>query len=138
MEISNVDTIKKNGFKTLIVEDNRSFRQTLRDSLQTLFPSMVIQEAEDGRTALQKVDTFHPQLIFMDIQLPGENGLSLTQKIKATYPNIKIIVLTSHSAPDYQEAALKLGANGFIQKNSLTWKQIELLIKSMKPNSISN
>jgi len=130
METSKVSPTRNDGFKTLIVEDSHSFRQTLKDSLQALFPSMVIQEAEDGRMVLQKVDVFLPHLIFMDIQLPGENGLSLTRKIRATHPDIKIIIMTSHNGLEYQEAASQCGANHFIQKDSLDQGQIESLIKS--------
>jgi len=64
------------------VEDNAPFRQTFRESLQTSFPAIAIDEVADGVEALQKVDPFLPDLIFMDIHLPGENGLELTRKIK--------------------------------------------------------
>ena len=70
--------------KVLIVEDNASFRIILNDKLKTLFPSIIIQEAAEGDEALQKMDAFRPDLIFMDIRLPGENGLQLTQKNKGS------------------------------------------------------
>jgi len=68
------------NLKTLIVEDNASFREILKDKLQTLFSSIVIYEAAEGREALQKLDALEPDLVFMDIRLPGENGIQLTQK----------------------------------------------------------
>ena len=116
--------------KVLIVEDNASFRTTLRDSLQTLFPSMIVHEAVEGNEALQKVDRFHPELIFMDIRLPGENGLHLTQKIKASYPETKVMILTSYDTQEYREAAARCGANCFVTKDSLNWQLIESFIKS--------
>ncbi len=116
---------------TLIVEDNANFRRVLKDNLQTLFPSMVIHEAAEGNEALQRVDTFHPELIFMDIGLPGENGLQLTQRIKTSYPDTKVIILTSHDTLEYREAAIRCGANCFITKASLTWEQLETLVKSL-------
>ena len=76
--------------KTLIVENNASFRGMLKENLLTRFPSMVIQEAEEGKAALQKVEALQPDLIFMDLQLPGENGLQLTKKIKTSYPGTKV------------------------------------------------
>ena len=73
---SSVETPK---LRTLIVDDNALFRQTFKEILQTLFPSMVIHEASERNEALQRVDTFRPELIFMDIRLPGENAFQLTK-----------------------------------------------------------
>ena len=116
---------------TLIIEDNANFRRVLKTNLQDLFPSMVIHEAAEGNEALQKVDTFRPELIFMDIGLPGENGLQLTQRIKTSYPDTKVIILTSHDTLEYREAAIRCGANCFITKASLNWEQLETLVKSL-------
>jgi len=116
---------------TLIVEDNANFRRVLKNNLETFFPSMVIHEAAEGNEALQRVDTFRPELIFMDIGLPGENGLQLTQRIKTSYPDTKVIILTSHDTLEYREAAIRCGANCFITKASLNWEQLETLVKSL-------
>jgi len=116
---------------TLIVEDNANFRRVLKINLQDLFPSMVIHEAAEGNEAFQRVDTFRPELIFMDIGLPGENGLQLTQRIKTSYPDTKVIILTSHDTLEYREAAIRCGANCFITKGSLNWEQLETLVKSL-------
>ena len=119
--------------KALIVEDNDSFRETLKDSLQTLFPSMVIHEAGEGGEALQKVDTFHPELIFMDIRLPGENGLQLTQKITATYPETRVMIMTSYDTREYREAAFRCGARSFVPKDAMNWELLETFVKSFQP-----
>jgi two-component system response regulator YesN len=95
------------------------------------FPSIVIEEATEGNEALRKVDMFFPDLIFMDIQLPGENGLLLTQKIKKDHPKIIICILTSYDLPEYREVALQCGATCFITKDSLVWEEIEALIKAI-------
>jgi YesN/AraC family two-component response regulator len=115
--------------KILIVEDYASLRQSLKKILHLQFPLTVIEEAADGNEALKKVDTFLPDLIFMDIKLPGENGIHLTQKIKKDHPEIIIAILTSYDSPEYREAAFKCGANWFIAKGS--WKEIEALVKSI-------
>jgi DNA-binding NarL/FixJ family response regulator len=120
-----------NSFKTLIVEDNAFFRQSFKDTLQTQFPLMAIEEIGDGNQVLRRVETFLPHLIFMDIQLPGENGLHLTKKVKVSYPNIFITILTSHNSPEYREAAFQAGADRFMAKDSMSWKEIEALVKSI-------
>ncbi len=117
--------------KMLIVEDNVNFSRVLKDTLHTLFPSAVIQEAYEGKDALHQVDTFLPELIFMDIKLPGENGLQLTQRIKAAYPDMKVVILTNYDILEYREAALRSGANSFLTKDSLDWEQLEKLVKSL-------
>ncbi len=83
-------------FRILIVEDSVPYRKLLRDALQKSFPETAIEEATNGLEALQKVDAFLPNLIFMDVRLPDENGLEFTKKIKTTYPNIHIIILTHY------------------------------------------
>ena len=122
-------------FKTLIVEDNVSFRKTLLEILAARFSFMSIEEAGDGDEALQKIDLFAPNLIFMDIKLPGENGLQLTQRIKAKYPEVVIIVLTSYDFPEYREAAFRYGANHFMVKGLSTNEEILALVESILEDS---
>ncbi|RPI99103.1 MAG: response regulator, partial [Deltaproteobacteria bacterium] len=64
--------------KILIVEDNATFRQMLKEMLYSRFPTMKIAEEPDGRELFPEMDAFHPDIVFMDIRLPGENGLELT------------------------------------------------------------
>ena len=123
------------SFNTLLVEDNASFRQTLFDILSSQFPSIVIEEAADGEEAFQKIESVLPNLIFMDIKLPGENGLQLTQRIKAKHPGVIIIILTSYDLPEYREAAYQYGANHFIVKGSSTNEEILALVRSILKDS---
>jgi len=122
-------------FKTLIVEDNVSFRQTLLEILAARFPFMSIEEAGDGDEALEKIDLSAPDLIFMDIKLSGENGLQLTRKIKAKYSEVVVIVLTSYDFPEYREAAFRFGANHFMVKGRSTNDEILALVESIFEDS---
>jgi DNA-binding NarL/FixJ family response regulator len=118
-------------FKTMLVEDSTSFRQIVKINLQDQFPSMDIIEAADGVEAFQKINSHPPNLILMDITLPGENGLELTSKIKADYPGVIIIILTSHDSPEYREAAIRYKANYFLSKGSIATNEIFKLVKSI-------
>jgi DNA-binding NarL/FixJ family response regulator len=118
-------------FRTLIVEDSTFFRQLLKETLLSRFPKMDIFEAGNGEEALQKIKTKPPDLIFMDIKLPGESGLELTKKIKADCPQMVIIILTSYDLPEYREAASKYGANYFLSKGSTTKEDILEMVKSV-------
>jgi DNA-binding NarL/FixJ family response regulator len=89
-----------NLFKTLIIEDSFVFRLAFKRVLSAKFPAMEIAEAVDGEEALEKVTSFRPNLIFLDVKLPDGNGLELTRKIKAANPSITILVLTSYDIPE--------------------------------------
>jgi len=130
MVSSNPSPRKMNKLRTLIVEDNTLFRKTLRESLQVSFPTIAIDEAINGTEALQRVNAFLPDLILMDIRLPGESGLGLTKKIKATYPDATIFILTNYDTLECRTAASRCGADRFIAKDSLNRMRLEELIKS--------
>ncbi len=122
--------VKTTVSKALIVEDSAIFRKLLKETLCSRFPSMEILEAADGGEAMQKIGSDAPDLIFMDIKLPGESGLDLTAKIKAKYPNVIVIVLTSYDTPEYREAALRAKANYFLSKGSSSKENILKLVES--------
>ena len=116
--------------RALIVEDSGIFRTLLKETLHGRFPSMEIDEAADGQEARQKILSNMPGLIFMDIKLPGENGLDLTAKIKAEHPDIIIFILTSYDTPEYREAAAQAKANYFLSKGSSSKESILALVES--------
>ncbi len=118
-------------YKLLIVEDNPMFRQSFKKVLTSCFPAYAIEDAVDAAGALEKVETLRPDLIFMDIRLPGENGIKLTRKIKASHPEITIVIHTSYDLPEYREAALQAGASHFVTKGSLAERQIKALVESI-------
>jgi len=118
-------------FKVLLVEDSLHFRLLLKENLKDRFPSMVVEEATEGIEAMQKIDSVCPDLVFMDIRLPGENGLSLTKRIKAQCPDIKVIILTSYDLPEYRQTASQLGASHFIAKGSTTMEEILDMVDSI-------
>ena len=118
-------------FRTLIVEDSAFYRQLLKEALNSRFPSMEIFEATDGEGALKKIEAHPPDLVFMDIKLPGESGLDLTKKIKTQHPNIVVIILTAYDIPEYREAAFQYNANHFLSKGSATKEDILTLVNSI-------
>jgi CheY-like chemotaxis protein len=120
------------GFKVLIVEDSTLFRQLLKETLRERFPSIEIHEAVNGEDAFQEIETSRPDLIFMDIRLPGENGIELTKKVKTRYPNIIVIILTGYDLPEYREFACQY-ADYFFSKDSSTTENIFALVQSILP-----
>ena len=118
-------------FKTLLVEDNAPFRQSLKKMLRERFLKMVVEEAEDGEEALEKVESSLPHLVFMDIKLPSANGLEITRKIKERHSTIHVIILTSYDFPEYREAAVQYGADHFLSKESSSREDILALVESI-------
>ncbi len=118
-------------FKILIVDPNIPFRQSLKKVLVNRFPLVDIQEAVDGHEGLQKVDVFHPDLIFLEIHLPAETGLELASRIKADHPDIIIAILTSYDLPEYQAAAEKMGIEHIVPKDDWTGEDMIALVRSI-------
>jgi len=117
--------------RILIVEDNRIFREAFKKRLDAHFPSIVVEEVANGDEALQKINPASPSLIFMDIRLPGANGLHLTKEIKNNFPGIGIAILTDYDLPEYREAARQFGADRFFVKSSFKWDEVEALVRSI-------
>lgn len=80
---------------------------------------------------MNEVSAFDPDLIFMDIKLPGENGLELIRKIRVSNSEVKIIILTSHDLPEYREAAKAGGADYFLTKASSKASEIFTLVDNL-------
>ena len=118
-------------FKILIVDPNDPFRQSLKKVLVNRFPSVDIQEAADGNEGLQKVEVFHPHLIFVEIHLPAESGLDLAGRIKADHPDIIIVILTSDDLPEYQTAAEKMRVEHIVPKDDWTGEDMIALVRSI-------
>ena len=108
----------------LIVEDDARFRQKLRGSLASRFPSVVFREAVNGKQAFQEIDFSKPVFICMDIGLGDDNGLELTKEIKNLHPEISIMILTNYDYSEYRDAAFQNGADFFLIKGSATIGEI--------------
>jgi len=118
--------------KTLIVEDSDTFREMIKEILHSHFPAMKFEEEPDGRELFSKMEAFHPDIVFMDIRLPGENGLELTKKIKMNHPEITVVILSGYDLPEYRQAALQSKADHFVSKDSKT-SDFVALVESICP-----
>ena len=103
-------------FYALLVDANVGFREALSDVLLVYFPSIGVEEADDMAGALSKVECLRPNIIFMDIQLPGENGLECSKQIKQVYTDIVIVIPTASNLPEHRQQAFQNGADYYISK----------------------
>jgi DNA-binding NarL/FixJ family response regulator len=116
-------------FKIVIVEDSEVYRQSLKETLANRFPSACLEEAADGAQAWRLIQTAPPNLVFVDIRLPGESGLELTKRIKSRYAHVSVIIITNYDLPEYREAAFRYGADYFLPKESSTWEEMARIVE---------
>jgi DNA-binding NarL/FixJ family response regulator len=114
--------------RIMLVEDNDIFREAFKEDLLGRCPSAIVKEAANGEEAMLGFDGSPPQMIFMDFHLPGEDGIQLTKKIKAKFPNVRIAMLTSYDLPEYRQAAIRAGADRYFVKDSFSWVEVEEFI----------
>jgi len=106
-----------NKLRILLAEDHGVVRSGLRAVINAQDAMEVVAEAEDGITAVEKAVELQPDVILMDITMPGLGGLEATRQIKNAMPNVKIGVLTIHSSQEFLFPALKVGADGYLTKS---------------------
>jgi two-component system, NarL family, response regulator NreC len=104
--------------RILVVEDHEPFRRFILSTLQTRPELHVICEVSDGFEAVQKAEEQHPDLILLDIGLPGQNGVEAARQIRRLAPDAKIIFVTQEMSTAIVEETLRLGAQGYVVKKS--------------------
>ena len=113
--------------RVVIIEGNPSFRQELENIFHSRFSSIDLIVAANGRNAMEKIETFPPDLSLINMKLPGEDSLELARKIKHRHPNVIIIIVSSYDLPEYREAAYRNGADYFISKDSSVEEYFSLI-----------
>ncbi len=106
--------------RVLIVDDHTIVRTGLRLLLESEQDISVVGEALNGLDALKLVEIHHPDVVLMDITMPVMDGLESTRQIKASWPEVKVLVLTMHRSDEYFFEMLKSGASGYILKGAET------------------
>jgi len=104
--------------KILIAEDQTLVRKGLRSLLTPSDEWEVVGEAEDGLAAIRGVQQYEPALIILDLSMPKMNGIAAIKKIKAQYPETKVLALTVHKSEEHILAAFEAGADGYCLKDA--------------------
>ncbi len=100
-----------------IVDDHPFFRQGLRDVL-TIDPTIeIVGEYDDGLQALESLSELRPDVVLMDVNLPGLNGLRVTQRLKNRHPEINVIILTAYDDEEQIYHAIRIGASAYFAKD---------------------
>lgn len=106
------------SIKVLVADDHAILRDGIRLLLGSQPDIQVVGEASDGGDAFHKTQDLQPDVVLMDIGMPGVNGLDATQKIKRAFPNVKVLILTQHDNDEYVHRILQAGASGYVLKRS--------------------
>lgn len=107
-----------NRIRVLIADDHSIVRSGLRLLLESEPNIDVVGEALEGNEAINLVEKLLPDIVLMDITMPGMDGLEATRRIKNLWPQIKVLVLTMHRSDEYFFEMLKSGASGYILKGA--------------------
>ena len=109
--------IVKNRIKVLIADDHPLVRYGIKTFLETYDDIYIVGEAENGREAIEICEKHLPDVVLMDVRMPGLNGIEATNHILKKRPNIKVIILTSFIDKELIENSLKAGASSYLLKN---------------------
>jgi DNA-binding NarL/FixJ family response regulator len=104
--------------RILLADDHVTVRHGLKLLIDTQPDMKVISEASDGKTAMQSALAVKPDVIVMDISMPGMNGLAATRALKQKQPNVVIVTLTRHGDDAYVQELLRAGVAGYVLKQS--------------------
>lgn len=114
--------------RTLIVDDQNLIREGLRVLLEKATEINIVGDAQDGESALQKIEAVRPDVVLLDIDLPGIDGLIVSKRISLKFPEIKVIMLSSYEDESYVSKATESGAKGYLLKN-VSSEELEWSIK---------
>jgi DNA-binding NarL/FixJ family response regulator len=106
------------SIRVLVVDNHPIVRRGICVELGQIPGVELIGEANDGREALELVKARQPDLVFMDISMPGLNGLEATARIARDFPNVRVVILSKHEEEPYFWDALKKGASGYLLKKA--------------------
>jgi DNA-binding NarL/FixJ family response regulator len=117
--------------RILIVDDHELLRRGLRQILAEAFPKLLVAEATDARQALDIAAREPWDLVLLDINMPGRSGIEVLQELRQLYPKLPVVVLTAFPEKDYALRAFKLGAAGYISKESASSELIAAARKAL-------
>jgi len=103
---------RPDSIRVLMVDDHAILRDGLRSLLERQPGILVVGEASSGEEALEQVAALEPDVVLMDLAMPGMNGLEATQHLRQSHPKVKVLILTQHDDREYIAPALQAGATG--------------------------
>ncbi len=119
-----------NSIRVLLADDHTLVRAGLRKLLESMPGIEVVGEASDGLELLELAEKLQPQVVLMDIAMPGLNGLEATGRIARAWPDIRVLIRSMHQNAEYVRQALRHGAVAYLLKDSAPM-ELELALKAV-------
>ena len=121
--------------RVFLADDHQVFREGIHLLLDRVPDMEMVGEAQDGAEAVAKVSQLMPDVVLMDITMPGLNGLEATRQIKQKHPSIKVLILTMHETDQYLSAMLEVGVSGYLVKTT-TSRELISAIKAVHQGDV--
>ncbi len=115
------------SIRVLICDDQDLVRDGLQAILSTAPGIEVVGEATDGDEAVRLVEELSPDVVLMDLKMPGTNGVTATRSITSRFENVRVLILTTYDAPEWVDDAIKAGASGYLLKDTPRHRLIEAI-----------
>jgi DNA-binding NarL/FixJ family response regulator len=113
------------GIRVYLADDHAVLREGLRAVLENQSDIEVVGEAADGRAAVRDATALRPDIVLMDIAMPGLNGIEATARVLSSCPDIGVVILSMHSTKEHIFRALEAGASGYVLKESASQEVVE-------------
>jgi len=117
--------------RILIADDHELVRRGLRQLLADTFPELTLGEALDGRQTLEAAAKQSWDIVLLDINMPGRSGIEILQDLKRLHPHLPVVVLSAFPEKDFAIRAFKLGASGYVSKQSASPELMAALNKAL-------
>lgn len=117
------------ALRIVIADDHTLVRAGFRSLLETLDDCEVVAEVGDGREALRMVEQLQPDVVLMDVKMPGLNGLEATARISRDFPHVRVVILSMYTNEEYVLQALRAGAVAYLLKDAAT-AELQLAIQA--------
>jgi DNA-binding NarL/FixJ family response regulator len=114
--------------RVLIVDDMAAMRILMRHYLHKNEAVKVVAEAHNGEDALKKIQEHQPDVVILDMSMPGAGGVAVSRKIKSLHPNTAVYLCSAYELSEFNELHIGMPADGFIQKSSMK-QELEVMIR---------
>ena len=126
---------ERDHIQVVIADDHPVVREGLRSLILTAADMEVVGEAGTGAEAVERAQALQPEVMLLDIRMPGGNGLAVLERIKTVSPDTSVIMVTMHDDPDYISRAIAAGAAGYVLKEASRQDFLTAIRTVLKPSA---